>query len=248
MPGDWAADAALRVALARSRQAAEEGGGGAGEAGGGEQRAEGTKGTKCDDVQVGAAEEQASEAHVKTVTLFVDVPPAVCAQRREAGWERAEEGGGVCAVLEQVDEYLFERLLERLVVEDIEDAGDVGKVEKDAGGVCHDGEGRKEAAQATEAEAEGAPKQDTVLVLDWREVGRVEDVWNLVRGATEGGFVAPAVGRAAAQVEVCTAVLESRVLLCWLWRLWRLWRGVPLVAPCVSNASRYTLLGYLGVG
>jgi hypothetical protein len=43
----------------------------------------------------------------------------------------------------------------------------------------------------------GRSSQQRLLVLDWREIGHPGDVWNMVRGATNGAFELPRVLRAA---------------------------------------------------
>ena len=127
----------------------------------------------------------------KALTVFLDAPPATCQARLAGSNANAAEVGGVGlegGLLAQVDDAMFARVLSLLLVE-----GSGAEAARGDGG----GDGVEKGVE------EGAGGGG--LVMDWREVGRAEDVWNMVRGATEASFRVPSVLRAPTgfQVRAC---------------------------------------------
>jgi hypothetical protein len=143
----------------------------------------------------------------KRFTVFLDAPPATCQDRLACGsaaggreWGGEGFGGGMDGgLLAQVDNLLFERVASLLLLA----GGSVGAAKGDGEGDGEEAGGRV----AVDGWVGGG-----VLVMDWREVGRAEDVWNMVRGATEGSFAVPSLYRAptgfqvSARARVCALV------------------------------------------
>jgi hypothetical protein len=119
--------------------------------------------------------EKAARDDPAELVVFLDTPPDLCLQRLR-GSEPSQKlaQSDFQEKLRRVDDFLFAKVVESLLVTS--------------------GEG--------ECECRASDKAGRVLVLDWREMGRPGDVFNMVRGALEGAYDLPQVMRVPATVGI----------------------------------------------